>query len=815
MKYDKSQSNGRMRPRVHGFLWTLLVVLLSGLTACQDQVVEEVTATAVPATVVPDAAATPSPATEIEPVAEETAATQLPLVDNFENSDLGSGQAGFATVGFLTWSDGSAVSIAPTVLNDGDPLARPEQTSPNTVVQLDTAVGQSGWAGFTHAFANEAFDQWQPQDWSPYEGLALWLYGNNTGGTIFIDLLENRNPDSQGDDAERWTYDIADDFSGWAYFEIPFNDFRRKDIGNGAPNDGLTLTAVHGYAVGTFGTVPMGPQSVYVDEVQVYGVAPIRPVEIVFLETSFNLRETGRANIIINLTKPAEETVTVYYDVAYGTATNGVDYEFTPGILTFAPGETDKTFTLTAIDDQKAEGREQILLVLTQPGGAELGFQRRAVLTISDNDQPDPNLLFDFDTVPPFVISGTATLSTLPVNLGEGMALPEQVEAESVLQVDYAGESTMGQTFAAAQNWSTYNGLSFWYYGQNSGQTITVELLDNQTITTADTPVEQWQMVWSDEFDGVAGSFPSPGIWKPEIGDGTLNGIPGWGNGELETYTDEPENVALDGNGNLVITARELDSDTNLVCSYGTCGYSSARLITWDRFEVAYGRVEARLQLPQGQGIWPAFWMLGTNLDEAGWPQSGEIDIMENIGREPSTVHGTVHGPGYSGGNGIGGGYELDSGIFADDFHVFAIEWTPEGIRWFVDDVSYFTLTPDEIPAGTEWVYDHPFFIILNLAVGGNWPGLPDETTTFPQSLVVDYVRVYGAPNQSEQFAAAFVDDFTGWQKITLPFEQFTRRVVQPAAAPDDGLTLTQVWGYRFVIPTGPGTLYLDKLRFE
>ncbi len=755
-----------------------------------------------------------------QPVSEETgaAANPLPLVDTFEGSELPSGQVDFAPVGFLTWSDGSAVSITPTTLNEGDPLARPEQTSPNSVIQLKTDVAQNGWAGFTHAFSNPTLDQWLPQDWSAYEGLGLWLYGNNSGGTVFVDLLENRNPDSKGDDAERWTYDIPDDFSGWTYLEIPFSEFRRKDIGNGAPNDGLTLTTVHGYAIGTFGSVPMGPQTVYVDDVQVYGIAPIRPVEIVFLETVFNLRETGRANIIIKLTKPSENTVTVDYSVAYGLATPGIDYEFTPGTLTFAPGETDQAFTLTAIDDQKAEGREQILLVLTNPTGAQLGFQQRALLSLTDNDQPDPNLILDFDTAPPFVSSGPITLTTLAINPDEGMAWPDQVEGESVLQVDYSASESgaFGQVFAAAQDWTTYNGLSFWYYGQNSGQTLTVELLDNQTVTTADTPVEQWELVWSDEFDGPAGTSANPAIWQPEIGDGILNSIPGWGNGELETYTNDPENVAQDGNGNLVITARELDSTTsNLVCSYGPCRYSSTRLITRDRLEVTYGRVEARLQLPQGQGIWPAFWMLGTNLDEVGWPQSGEIDIMENIGREPSTVHGTVHGPGYSGGNGIGGGYDLDSGIFADDFHVFAIEWTPEGIRWFVDDVNFFTLTPDDIPAGTEWVYDQPFFLILNLAVGGNWPGFPDESTTFPQSLVVDYVRVYGTPSQAERFEATFVDDFTGWQQITLPFDQFTRSEVQPAAAADDGLTLNQVWGYRFVIPTGPGTLYLDKLRFE
>jgi beta-glucanase (GH16 family) len=189
---------------------------------------------------------------------------------------------------------------------------------------------------------------------------------------------------------------------------------------------------------------------------------------------------------------------------------------------------------------------------------------------------------------------------------------------------------------------------------------------------------------------------------------------------------------------------------------------------------------------------------------------------MENIGREPNIVHGTVHGPGYSGGNSIGEGYELPSGNFADDFHTFAIEWTPEGISWLVDDEAYFTLTPDEIPAGSEWVYDHPFFIILNLAVGGNWPGYPNDTTTFPQTLLVDYVRVYGAPSSAERFEATFEDEFSGWNLVELPFSAFTRSANQPDNAPDDGLDLSEIWGYQFIMPGNSGdTLYFDQLRFE
>jgi len=149
------------------------------------------------------------------------------------------------------------------------------------------------------------------------------------------------------------------------------------------------------------------------------------------------------------------------------------------------------------------------------------------------------------------------------------------------------------------------------------------------------------------------------------------------------------------------------------------------------------------MKIPRGQGLWPAFWMLGNNIGSVGWPTSGEIDIMENIGREPSTVHGTIHGPGYSGGGGIGAGFTLPGGqAFADGFHTFAVDWEPNAITWSVDGVQYSRKTPADLN-GNRWVFDHPFFIIMNVAVGGLFPGNPDASTVFPQTLTVDYVRVY------------------------------------------------------------------------
>ena len=246
--------------------------------------------------------------------------------------------------------------------------------------------------------------------------------------------------------------------------------------------------------------------------------------------------------------------------------------------------------------------------------------------------------------------------------------------------------------------------------------------------------------VWSDEFDGPAGASFDRAKWVADTGGN------GFGNQEREFYTTRAENVALDGNGHLVITARAEPSSSAYQCWYGRCLYTSTRLKTSGLFAQTYGRIEARIKIPRGQGIWPAFWMLGGDIGSVGWPQSGEIDIMENIGREPAVAHGTLHGPGYSGAGGIGRADTLSSGAYADDFHVFSVEWQPNEIRWYVDGRQYHRMTPADLPSGTKWVYDHPFFLLLNVAVGGGWPGDPDASSTFPQQMIVDYVRAYRNP---------------------------------------------------------------------
>ncbi|MBB5867627.1 beta-glucanase (GH16 family) [Allocatelliglobosispora scoriae] len=241
-------------------------------------------------------------------------------------------------------------------------------------------------------------------------------------------------------------------------------------------------------------------------------------------------------------------------------------------------------------------------------------------------------------------------------------------------------------------------------------------------------------LTWSDEFNAAAGTGPNSAKWNFDLGGG------GFGNNELQYYTNRTQNVAHDGAGNLVITARK-ENPGGYGCWYGSCTYTSARLKTEGKFTQAYGRFESRMKLPRGQGIWPAFWMLGDNIGSVGWPQSGEIDIMENVGFEPNIVHGTLHGPGYSGCCGLGQAY-TNGAPLADAFHTYAVDWAPDSITWYIDGIQYGRKTPADA-GGNQWVFNHPFFMILNLAVGGNWPGSPNASTVFPQTLTVDYVRVY------------------------------------------------------------------------
>lgn len=247
-----------------------------------------------------------------------------------------------------------------------------------------------------------------------------------------------------------------------------------------------------------------------------------------------------------------------------------------------------------------------------------------------------------------------------------------------------------------------------------------------------DTETPNWRLVWQDEFDGPAGQLPSSDNWVFDIGRGPDGD--GWGNRELQSYTNNPDNVSLDGQGNLNITALNAG------------GFTSARITTKGKFEQRYGRFEARIKLPYGPGLWPAFWMLGSNIDQVDWPQCGEIDIMEFKGQEPNIIHGSMHGPGYSKDDPITKTYGLADSRFDYDFHIFAIEWSENAIDYYVDDVLYQRIKKEDVPG--EWVFNQPFYILLNFAVGGSFVGFPSIDTEFPKTMVVDYVNVYQDSSQ-------------------------------------------------------------------
>ncbi|MEZ4594229.1 MAG: carbohydrate binding domain-containing protein [Chloroflexota bacterium] len=887
------------------------------------------------------------------------------IIDDFENGLPAGVDGDGVSVGFITFSDGSPISIA---ITDAPPAPVPGAAAGNNVLAMTGDV--LSFAGFVHAFENAAADAWVPQDWSSYEGFSFWLYGQNSGTTLFVDLIDNRNPGSTRDDAERFSVSFVDDFSGWKQFEFPFASFVRKDIGNGAPNDGLTLTQMHGWAFGALNTG--GERTYYVDDTAVYGIAEIPDLAVTFASANYNVAEGTTGNIVVKLNRPMNSDdpaqVSVDYTSEPGTATVAQDYLPTSGTLTFVNGgPSELSFPLETLEDSKFEGGESVILRLSNPVDVAQGFSFQAGASIQDNDAYDANLLDDFEKgAYLWDANDLAGLETQLVTATDPLAIPGQDAFETILQVSssatavqplieavndelddlyptgdfrvdlwlfLAGQqldrslrsaywendayldarrgsivfsylnvaitdlrlaglprnaptaeldqlieelmdsvaalaqnqldlavasggngrlinqaqsqidkaerdadrgrlvtavayyrnawvkavaamrhvepatASFVRDFALGQDWSHGEALTFWYYGSNSGDEITVNLKENRA---PDPGPSGWNMVWSEEFNDPAGTPPNPEYWSYEIGDGTVNGIPGWGNDEFQYYTDDPANAATDGNGNMVLTVREADG--SLQCYYGPCEYTSARLISWRKAEFAYGRIESRILVPDGEaGLWPAFWSLGTDIDVVNWPQTGEIDFMEYVSRLPNEVFGTVHGPGYSGGQSFGNVYDF-GGPMSAEYHTITIEWQPDLIEWYVDGILYHTATPADVSG--EWVFNDPVFLLLNVAIGGNFGGTIDPNLQLPQSMAVDYIRVYQGPDTAERFETTFVDNFTGWQQVEIPFTSFVRSAEQPAGAPNDGLSFEEVWGYGFSLPAGSSAA-LDQVRVK
>ena len=506
-------------------------------------------------------------------------------------------------------------------------------------------VNVVSYAGLTHSFENAAVNQWVSQDWSAYAGISFWLYGNNSGTTLFVDVLDNRNPGSTKDDAERFSVDFKDNFSGWKQIEIPFDSLHRKEIGNGAPNDGLGLTEVHGWAFGAV-TTP-APQIYYLDDVSLYGTAPVRPLTVGFSTIDFKVIEGAAATVTAKLSKPSADPVTVNYTTKLGNAVPDRDYVPQAGILTFPPNVTLQSFTVPTIDDTKYQGERGVLVELSAPtGGAALGLPPVARVAIQDNEAYDPTLLDDFETYPLSVVGRQEGHARQPRDRGRFRpgAARDRAPIEHVLAVGQkngAGAYEFGRTFPTGpglerlrrsellvvrpeQRPGRSRSSSPTTRPRRAGRPLAVEAGLERRVR------RQGRQRCPTPASGATRSATAPSTASP-AGATT----------SCEYYTNNTDNVATDGQGNLVITVKKADG--SLQCYYGPCQYTSARLLTKNRFEVAYGRVEARVKVPRGAGLWPAFWMLGTDIDRVGWPQTGEIDIMEHVG--PPAQRGLRHHP--------------------------------------------------------------------------------------------------------------------------------------------------------------------------
>ncbi len=273
----------------------------------------------------------------------------------------------------------------------------------------------------------------------------------------------------------------------------------------------------------------------------------------------------------------------------------------------------------------------------------------------------------------------------------------------------------------------------------SSGGSTAVAPVNNPPVTTP--APTTWKLAWSDEFDGAAGSGVDAAKWGHDLGDGCSSGICGWGNNEREWYTNAPENVSLDGAGHLQIVARV--APAGLTCYYGACRYTSGKITTRGKMTAAPGRVEARLKLPTGQGLWPAFWMLGSGFPTVAWPACGELDIMENKGSTSLATSSAIHGPGYSGYTPFAHVSQLPGGGVTTDFHTYAVEWNAETVRFSVDSTVNYEVSRASIQQFGEPVIGNAYFVILNLAVGGQFDGNPQSDAIFPATMLVDWVRVY------------------------------------------------------------------------
>ncbi|MFD5226524.1 carbohydrate binding domain-containing protein [Microbacterium sp. NPDC058342] len=717
----------------------------------------------------------------------------------------------------LGWFTAQGAGNVPS-FERADGADRPDAAEGNTV--LDLGLDSTSWAVLIDAFTDDG-SAWHAQDWSAHGGFGFWMKGTNSGAPMFVDILDNRTPDSEIDDAERFSVRFADDWNGWRFVQFPFEQFTRKNVNNGAPDDGLTLSEMHGFGIGIEQVSPRVSTTIRIDDVALYGEPdPDRPMLLNFARSIFPVTEGEQAVVTVSLNRPSEEDVSFSYrteDAVDRTssedpsATAGRDYVATSGEVTIPAGARTATLRIPTIDDGKHEVDETFLVRIHDAVGADLPATTAGRVSIVDDEDPADfaHIIDDFEQgIGKLSPQGGARLAARETVSGSDDAYPGQQRYENVL--DIVGAGGYAHDFAQPRDLSGAEGIGFWYRGRGDGRPVIVSLKDDAAPATGP---EGWTLAWADEFEGEAGTPADPRLWTYETGGW------GWGNDELQYYTDSTDNAAHDGDGNLLITTRKVEDPQagGLECWYGPCQYTSARLVTENKAEFLHGRIEARAQLPEGKaGIWPAFWALGADFRQVGWPGTGEIDIMEYVGKLPNEVFGTLHGPGYSGGGSIGDIHDYGENI-GGQWLTFAVEWEPEEIRWYAqrdgeEPVMFFRATPETV-APNDWVFEHPFFLIANMAVGGNFGGPLAADLEFPQEYRLDYVRVYQEPDTAERFEAGFTDDAVGWRFVELPFDEFRRAEAQVPGAPDDGLSLTAVRGYG--ITGGEGDTDADAGRMR
>ncbi|WP_380164359.1 family 16 glycosylhydrolase [Jannaschia sp. R86511] len=723
------------------------------------------------------------------------------VLDDFEDGQLPrvSDPDGNAIGVFEFSGDGYAYSYV------GAGTTPPWTPSPGGGESLVLGSNTGSFAGLIRIFTGGDPVDWAPVDASASAGFSVRFFGTGSGTGMFLDLLDNRSAGSTRDDAGRWTVSWIDDTPGWRTLSWEWDEFAFKNIGNGAPDDGLTLEEINGYGFGTLGTGG-GERQFAFDDVALFGE---RPLTVAFDPPVTRVGEGETAEPRIRLSRATDRDVTVDWatsDSTDRTATEDVvatpdrDYVPSSGTVTIPAGERDAFLSIPGVQDDTWEVDESYQVVLTDTDGLPGGPATRGVVSLADDDPRDPALVEDGQQPGLLEAGPRATVGVTEVEVGDALARPGQQYTEDV--VTGRGPGTIGRTFAEPQDFSGSEGLSFWYRGTGSRGRVQLELADN---SAPDPGPDGWELKWSDDFDGPAGSLPDPDKWSFETGGW------GWGNQELQYYAEGPEHASLDGQGNLVIRTAEVEDPeaADLPCWYGPCEYTSARLVTEGNAEFRYGRIEARVKAPAGTGIWPAFWSLGNDFRDVGWPTTGEIDFYEFVGREPFDVFGTIHGPGYSGGESFGDTITLDRPV-PEEFHTITTEWQPGLIEWYLDGVKFHEATPEDV-APNGWPFDKPYTLLLNTALGGNFGGALGADLELPGEYLVDYVEVFGAPDTAERFTASF-QDTSGWQQVTVPWSSFRRDRQQPAGAPDDGLTLTEVDGWSLRTP-GRTPFHLDDVR--